>query len=118
MPLMQKLKSLMKERKWQELDNAADELLALMKGAPTETDAEAPTFAERLPAKIHRIQKELPAWIGFDAGKKSRATALMKQLQDQVKTMRFDEAEKTADSILEMMGEDTHATRDAAGPKK
>jgi hypothetical protein len=37
MPLMRKLQSLMKERKWQELDKVADELLALMKSVPTGT---------------------------------------------------------------------------------
>ena len=32
MPLIQKLQSLIKDRKWQEADKVADELLALMKG--------------------------------------------------------------------------------------
>ena len=57
-----------------------------------------------LPPKIHRIQKELPAWIGADADKKNKATALMQQLQEHLKATNFDEAEKTADSILKMMG--------------
>ena len=45
----------------------ADELLALMKGdSPAEAKTEASPLSERLPPKIHRIQKELPAWIGAD----------------------------------------------------
>jgi polyphosphate kinase 2 (PPK2 family) len=100
----------MKERKWQELDKLADELLALMKGAPTETKSAASTFAKRLPPKIQKIQKELPAWIDSDANKKSKATALMRQLQEYLKASNFEEAEKTADSILEMIG-----ANDAAG---
>ncbi len=104
MPLVQRLQSLMKERKWQELDKVADELLALMQSTPKGTKPGESTFADRLPAKIHRIQKELPAWVGADAGKESKATAIMKQLQEHLKAMKFEEAEKTADSILEMIG--------------
>ena len=104
MPLIQRLQSLMKERRWQEVDKVADELLALMRGAPTETKPAASAFAERLPPKIQRIQKELPAWIDSDTGKKSKATALMRQLQEHLKAGNFEQAEKTADSILEMIG--------------
>jgi hypothetical protein len=104
MPLLQKVMSLIGERKWQDADRAADEVLALMKSAPPDTKTEASTVTERLPAKIHRIQKELPAWIGSDTGKAGKATALIRQLQGHLKAMEFLEAEKTADSVLEMIG--------------
>jgi tetratricopeptide (TPR) repeat protein len=110
MPLMQKIQSLMKERKWQELDKVADELLALMKGdSPAAAKTEALSLMERLPSKIKKIQGELPAWIGSDAERRSKATSLMQQLQEHLKAKNFEEAEKTADSILKLMGADTQA---------
>jgi hypothetical protein len=106
MRLVKQFQSLIKDRKWQEADKVADELLAMMKGdSPIEAKAEALSLSERLPPKIHRIQKELPAWIGGDADKKNKATSLMQQLQEHLKAKHFEEAERTADSILEMIGE-------------
>ena len=88
----------------------ADELLALMKGnSPAEAKTEALPLMERLPPKIHKIQKELPAWIGADAGNKDKATALMQKLEEHLKAKNFEEAEKTADSILKMMGASAQA---------
>ena len=105
MPLIQKLQSLIKDRKWQEADKVADELLALMKGnSPAGAKAEALPLLERLPLKIQKIQGKLPAWIGGDADKKSKATSLMHQLEEHLKAKNFEEAERTADSILKMMG--------------
>jgi hypothetical protein len=75
-----------------------------LRGEPLiEAKTEALTLLERLPPKIHKIQKELPAWIQ-KTGNASRATALMQQLQQHLTAKNFDEAEKTADSILKMMG--------------
>jgi len=68
-----------------------------------EAKSEALTLMERLPPKIHEIQKELPAWVQ-KTGNAGKATALMKKLDGQLKAKNFDEAEKTADSILEMIG--------------
>jgi hypothetical protein len=56
-----------------------------------------------LPLTIQRIQKELPAWIP-KTGNTKKATALMQRLDEHLKVKEFDEAEKTADSILKMMG--------------
>jgi hypothetical protein len=75
-----------------------------------EAKSEASTLLERLPPKIHKIQKELPAWIqNAAAGNKEKAIALMQKLQEQLKAKNFEEAEKTADSILEMIGVNTQA---------
>ena len=102
---MRNLQSYMKEKKWQELDKEADEVLALLKSdSPGESQAVPSTVAESLPSKIQKLQSGLPAWIGSDADKKDKATALMQQLQQHLKASNFEEAGKTADSILEMMG--------------
>ncbi len=61
------------------------------------------SLEERLPPKIHRIQKELPAWIPRTGSK--GAPALMQEMQEQLKAKNFEEAEKTADSILKMLAE-------------
>ena len=70
---------------------------------------------ERLPSKIHRIQKELPAWIQ-KTGKTEQATALMKILDEHLKAQDFQEAEKTADAILKLMGA-MHRPPAGAGPE-
>ena len=85
-----------------------------LKGEPLmEAKTEALTLMERLPPKIHQIQRELPAWIQKTASKK--AVALMQQLDVQVKAKNFEEAEKTADSVLKLMAGDAPADA-APGP--
>jgi hypothetical protein len=103
MSLITKIKTLIKDKKWPEADKVADELLTLMKGdSPAEAKTGALPLMERLPPKIHKIQKELPAWIQKTGN--AEAVALMKQLQEQMKARNFEEVEKTADSILKMIG--------------
>jgi hypothetical protein len=75
-----------------------------LKGEPlVEAKTEALTLLERLPPKIHKIQKELPEWIQ-KTGNTEMATPLMKKLDEYLKAKNFEEAEETADSILKMMG--------------
>jgi hypothetical protein len=75
-----------------------------LKGDPLiEAKTEALTLLERLPPKIHKIQKELPAWIQKTGNKE--AAALMQKMQELLKAKNFEEVEKTADSILTLMGE-------------
>ena len=62
------------------------------------------TLLERLPPKIQKIQKDLPAWVE-KSGNKDKATTLMQKLEAHLKARNFEEAEKTADSILKMIGE-------------
>jgi hypothetical protein len=74
-----------------------------LKGEPLVEAKTVASLTDRLPPKIHKIQKELPAWI-----QKSRnrdAVALMQKLDEYLKAKNFEEAEKTADSILKLMGE-------------
>jgi hypothetical protein len=119
MPLAQKLQALINDRNWQEADKVADELLALMKSEkPVPAKTEESSLQERLPSKIHKIQKDLPAWIE-KTGKKEKATTLMKKLQEQLNEKNFTEAEKTADSILKMIGEGASAaTQDSSEPTR
>ena len=105
MNLTQKIKAFLKDKQWQEADKVADELLSLMNGdSPIKEKSEASPVAERLPSKIQKIQSELPEWIHGDADKKNKATALMKQLQEQLKAKDYEAAEKTADSMLKLIG--------------
>ena len=81
-------------------------LLVLAVVSRVSAEAESSTVEERLPPKIHRIQKDLPAWIEHaDDGDKENATALMRKLKDHLDAHNFEEAEKTADSVLKMMSE-------------
>ena len=89
-----------------------DEALAayreFLKGDPLkEAEGETSTLLERLPPKIQKIQKELPAWIQR-GGSAEKTTALMQKLQAELSGKNFEEAEKTADAMLEMMGVVTH----------
>jgi hypothetical protein len=84
-------------------DEALRAYRKFLKGEPlTEAKTETPTLAERLPAKIQKIQKELPAWVQ-KTGNMEKATALMKELDGHLKAKSFKEAEQTADSILKMI---------------
>jgi hypothetical protein len=106
MPLSQKLEAYIKERKWREADQAADQLLAMMenkKAEPGKPDRQP--IQERLPTKIQKIQKELPGWIYGDVEKEKKASGMMKTLDEQLKAMKFEQAEGTADSILKMIGQ-------------
>ncbi|MGO9463879.1 MAG: hypothetical protein ACLQIB_33335 [Isosphaeraceae bacterium] len=104
MPLTKKLETFIKDRRWQEADKVADLLLALVNGdQQVGAKTDALPLMERLPSKIKKIQKELPAWIQ-KTGSTKKATALMHKLDEQLKAKDFEEAEKTADAILKMMG--------------
>ena len=74
-----------------------------LKGEPLIKGATVAGLQERLPPKIQKIQKELPAWIQKTGNKE--AAALMQKMAEQMKAKNFEEVEKTADSILKMMGE-------------
>lgn len=72
----------------------------------TEARIETSSYMERLPVKIRRIQKELPAWIQKEGSqeKMEQAQALMRKLDEHLKAKDFQKAEDTADAILKMMG--------------
>ncbi|MDD5199154.1 MAG: hypothetical protein PHC88_05065 [Terrimicrobiaceae bacterium] len=76
-----------------------------LKGVPLTEAAATSSLMERLPPKIHRIQKAFPAWIrNSNADNREKAAALMQEMDAKLKAKRFDEAEKTADSILALIG--------------
>src|SRR5262245_5457414 len=64
--------------------------------------ASSAALAERLAPKIHKVQAELPDWLRKTGNKE--AAALMRTLHEQIKAKQFEDAEKTADSLLKMMG--------------
>jgi hypothetical protein len=109
--LMQKMHGQMKAKDWLEVEKTADSILKMMDGGaptaaqdtPIESKAVASSLMERLPLKIQQIQKELPTWVQ-NADHKEKATAFMQKLKEQLDAKNFEEAEKTADSILAMMG--------------
>jgi hypothetical protein len=111
-PLTRKLQELLKEKQWQEADKLADALLDLMKGdRPIDADPKALPIQERLPLKVQEIRQKLPAWIQGDEDRKNRASALMKTLDQHLRTMNLGEAEKTADSLLKLIGGDAADAR-------
>jgi hypothetical protein len=84
-----------------------------LKGDPLIEGTTVASLTERLPPKIHRIQRELPAWIEkADVGNKMQAMALMQKMQAQLKAKNFEDVEKTADSILKLMGVSAPAAAD------
>jgi hypothetical protein len=107
MPLTKNLDAFIKNKKWQEADKVADDLLTLIKAVPRgEAKPESSPVSQRLPPKIQKIQKTLPAWIQ-KTGNTKEASVLMKKLEEHLKAKDFEEAEKTADAILKMIGEIT-----------
>jgi hypothetical protein len=74
-----------------------------LKGTPLVEGETVASLTDRLPPKIHKIQKELPAWTQKTGN--TKAAALMQKMQVQLKARNFVEVEKTADSILELMDE-------------
>jgi hypothetical protein len=73
-----------------------------------EAEKAALPLMERLPSKIQKIQQELPAWVQ-NAGNKEKAAALMQKLKGQLDAKSFEEADKTADSILETISPSAQA---------
>ncbi len=75
----------------------------LVSSAVQEAVKQAPsaTLAERLPAKIQKIQKDIPDWLRKTGNK--QAAALMKTMQEQIQAKQFEDAETSADSLLKIM---------------
>ena len=88
-------------------EEALEAYRKFLKGEPLIEGKTVASLTERLPAKIHKIQAELPAWMGKTGNKE--AAALMQKMQEQLKAKNFEEVEKTADAILEMMGVSTQS---------
>jgi hypothetical protein len=106
MPLMQKLQGCIKDKKWQEADETADEVLALMNGDPKQklsSTAPGSTVQERLPGKIQKIEKELPGWVAGNAEREKKAKALMRSLDQQIKAQSFEKAEELADAVIRLI---------------
>ena len=98
MSLIKNIKALIKDRKWQEADKVADELLALMSaGAKTDTASSGFTIAA-FQDKMHRIQEALPDWE--KSGQQATVMPLIQKLNAFMKKKQFQEADKVADELL------------------
>ena len=67
-----------------------------------ETASASTSYLERLPAKIHRIQQEMPAWIQKTGGQ-AQAAPLLTRLDAALKANDFTEAERVADLLLQLL---------------
>ena len=106
MTMKEKFQPLMQAGKIAEAEAVVDGVLkklGMAVNAPAAATADEPSPEERVLVRIHKIQKELPAWVK-KTGRKEESDALMKTLKKQLADMNFAEAEKTADTILKMMG--------------
>lgn len=83
-----------------ESEEALQAYRKFLKGEPLIEGVVVAGLQERLPPKIQKIQKALPA---LSANKE--AAALVQKMQEQLKAKNFKEVEKTVDSILKMMAE-------------
>jgi hypothetical protein len=72
-----------------------------LKGEPLIEEKETASLMERLPPKVRRIQKEVPAWIQKTGN--TEAVALMQKLQAGMKVKNWDEVESAADSLLKLL---------------
>ena len=68
-----------------------------------EAKTETSTLLERLPAKIHKMQNDLPAWIQ-KTGRQAEVQPLMIELDSALKAKDFDGAEKVVDTLLKLIG--------------
>ena len=77
-----------------------------LKGTPLIEGQTVASLMDRLPPKIHQVQKDLSSWMhkAGHVNHAAEAAALMQKMQDQLKAKNFDEVERTADSLLKMMG--------------
>ena len=69
-------------------------------------NTESLTYFETLPPKMRIMEKQLPVWLQNPGNKENaaEATALLQKVEAHVKANEFEEAEKTVDSILKMIG--------------
>jgi Spy/CpxP family protein refolding chaperone len=113
MPLIHSVMALIKERKWQEADKVADELLALISaGAKTGTASGGFTIAA-FQDKMRRIQEALPDWE--NSGRQATVMPLMQKLSAFMKKKQFEEADKVADELLALPSAATRS--DTATPR-
>ena len=77
-----------------------------LKGIPLIEGQIVASLMDRLPPKIHQVQKGLSSWMHKTGhvDHAAEAAALMQKMQEQLKAKNFDEVERTADSLLKMMG--------------
>jgi hypothetical protein len=118
MPLIQKVQSLINQKKWLEADNVADQLLALIEGkqpgdakTPHSTtgprassgpeDFEAKTRA-RLTGKVERIKQGVQAWAASGRDPSAILKAMSETFRPLMDQGKVADAEAELDRLLEM----------------
>ena len=104
--MQEKFQPLMQAGKIGEAEAVVDAVLKKLGmdvNAAAAPPADEPSAEERVVTRVHKIQKELPAWVK-KTGRKEESDALMRTLKEQLAALNFADAEKTADAILKMMG--------------
>ena len=71
---------------------------------PLIESASAGFSAAGLQSKMHRIQKELPAWVQ-KSGQQAKATSLTQKLDALMKEKKWQELDKVADELLSLMSQ-------------
>ena len=61
-------------------------------------------FRRKFQDKMHRIQRELPAWVQ-QSGQQAQATRLTQELTALMKDRKWQEADKVADELLSLMSQ-------------
>jgi hypothetical protein len=117
MPLMQKFQSLAKEKKWQEADKAADELLALMKGeSPNGEKTESPQTpppgppsedaVKRLTGKVERVKAGVRRWMESGRDPSVIGKRMEENFRPLMEAGRMVEAEAELDRVLKLLTPD------------
>lgn len=118
MALMQKIQPLMRERKWQEADQAADALLALIEGSPVapKTEGPAPKVpppsamaasdpAARMAEKVNRVTAGVQEWARSGHDPEEILVVMREKFRPLMESGKTKEAEEVLDGVLLKMGE-------------
>ncbi len=132
MSLIQKVQSLGKEKKWQEMDKVADEMFALMKGTPAETKSTPQTPpsksqtppssppsddpTKRITEKVQRVMQGAQKWVAAGGD----PAVIQKTMQEKVKPLldagKSTEAEAELDRVLELLHKDAKRSESPTNP--
>jgi hypothetical protein len=115
MALLQKVQPLMKERKWQEADQAANAVLALIEGLPSAPKLQAPTIppsspptlddpSRRVSEKVRRVTTGVRQWAASGHDPEEILEVMREKFRSLMDAGKTREAEAELDRLLEVMG--------------
>ena len=115
MTMKEKFQPLMQAGKIAEAEAVVDGVLkqlGMAVNAPAAATADEPSPEERVLVRIHKIQKELPAWVK-KTGRKEESDALMKTLKKQLADDEFPRSREDGRYDFENDGFDYRSRRSA-----